>query len=99
MAKNQMTKAEMIDQIAKEAGISKTQSKAAIDSFIGMCSKEVKGGRSFRVSGLGTFSLKKNKARKGRNPQTGEVIKIKASKSMGFKPSSQIKALLNPKKK
>ncbi|MBW2090571.1 MAG: HU family DNA-binding protein [Deltaproteobacteria bacterium] len=94
-----MTKMDMIEQISKDAGITKVQSKAALESFIEMCSKEVKVGRPFRVAGLGTFSLKKSKARKGRNPATGEQIKIKASKRMSFKPSSQVKDLLNPKKK
>ena len=55
--------------------------------------------RSFRVAGLGTFSLKKTKARKGRNPATGEQIKIKASKRMAFKMSAPVKDLLNPQKK
>ena len=98
MAKKLMTKTEMIGRISKEAGITKAQSKAALESFVGMCSKEVKAGRNFRVAGLGTFSLKKTKARQGVNPATGDKIKIKASKRMAFKPSSQIKDLLNPKK-
>jgi DNA-binding protein HU-beta len=51
------------------------------------------------VAGLGTFALKKSKARKGVNPATGEPIKIKAKKRMAFKPSSQVKALLNPVRK
>lgn len=99
MAKKNMTKAEMVDQIASDAGTTKAQAKAALESFISTCSKEVKAGRSFRVAGLGTFSLKKTKARKGVNPQTGEKIKIKATKRMAFKPSAQIKDMLNPKKK
>ena len=99
MTKKPMTKAEMIDQIAGDAEISKTQAKAALESFIQMAVKEVKAARSFRVAGLGTFSLKKVKARKGVNPATGEPIKIKASKRMGFKPSSLIKEQLNPSKK
>jgi len=94
-----MTKSDIIDQIAKDASIAKVQAKAALESFIGMCSKEVKAGRTFRVAGLGSFILKKAKARKGRNPATGELIKIKASKRMSFKASSQVKDLLNPKKK
>ncbi len=95
MAKKPMTKADMIDQIAKEADISKTAAKAALESFVDMCRKEVKVGRPFRVAGLGTFALKKSKARKGVNPATGEPIKIKAKKRMVFKSSSQVKDLLN----
>jgi len=98
MAKKPMTKADMIDKIAKDTDISKAQAKIALESFVDMCQKEVKASRPFRVSGLGTFNLKKVKARKGVNPATGEQIKIKASKRMAFRPSSQVKDLLNPKK-
>ena len=97
-AKKAMTKIEMVDQIAKDASIPKTAARAALDSFVGMCAKEVKAGRSLRVAGLGTFSMKKTKARKGMNPKTGEAIKISAKKRMAFKPSSQIREMLNPSK-
>jgi DNA-binding protein HU-beta len=97
-AKKAMTKIEMVDQIAKDADIPKTAARAALDSFVSMCAKEVKAGRSLRVAGLGTFSMKKTKARKGMNPKTGEAIKISAKKRMAFKPSSQIREMLNPSK-
>jgi DNA-binding protein HU-beta len=99
MAKKPATKADMIDKIAKDAGISKVAAKQALESFVEFATKEVKVGRPFRVAGLGTFQQKKSKARKGVNPATGEPIKIKASKRMVFKPSSAVKDLLNPKKK
>lgn len=99
MAKKPATKADMIDKVAKDAGISKVAAKAALESFVDFCRKEVKVGRPFRVAGLGTFQLKKSKARKGVNPATGEAIKIKASKRMVFKMSSAVKDLLNPQKK
>ena len=98
MAKKPMTKADMIDKVSKDTSISKAQAKIALESFVDMCRKEVKVGRPFRVSGLGTFALRKVKARKGVNPATGDPIKIKASKRMAFRPSSQVKDLLNPKK-
>ncbi|WP_052515499.1 HU family DNA-binding protein [Dethiosulfatarculus sandiegensis] len=98
MAKKPMTKTDMIDVIAKTAGIPKTAAKASLESFVAMCRKEIKANRPFRVAGLGTFALKKTKARKGVNPATGEPIKIKAKKRMAFKPSSQVKELLNPNK-
>lgn len=99
MAKKPMTKSDMIDKIAKDAGIPKTAAKVALESFVDMCVKEVKVGRPFRVAALGTFALKKSKARKGVNPATGEAIKIAAKKRMAFKPSSQVKELFNPPKK
>lgn len=95
MAKKPMTKADMIDKVAKDAGIPKAAAKTAIESFVDMARKEVKVGRSFRVAGLGTFALKKSKARKGVNPSTGEPIKIKAKKRMTFKAGAQVKSLLN----
>lgn len=95
MAKKPMTKADMIAHVAKAAGISKAAAKLALESFVTVCRKEVKVGRPFRVAGLGTFSLKKSKARKGVNPATGEPIKIKAKKRMAFKMSSQVKDMLN----
>jgi DNA-binding protein HU-beta len=98
MANTPMTKADMIAKIAKDTDISKVQAKIALESIVDMCQKEVKADRPFRVSGLGTFALKKAKARKGVNPATGEQIKIKASKRMAFRASSQVKDLLNPKK-
>jgi DNA-binding protein HU-beta len=93
--KKPMTKADMIDKLAKDAGVSKAAAKAALESFVDAARKEVKANRAFRVAGLGTFSLKKSKARKGVNPATGEPIKIKAKKRMAFKMSSQVKDLLN----
>jgi len=98
MAKKPMTKSEMIDQIAKDAEISKLAAKAALESLVNTLAQEVKQNRPFRVAGLGTFSLKKTKARKGVNPATGESIKIKAKKRMAFKPGAQVKELLNPSK-
>lgn len=98
MAKKPMTKSEMIDQIAKDADISKVAAKAALESFVETLVQEVKLNRPFRVAGLGTFALKKSKARKGVNPSTGESIKIKAKKRMAFKAGAQVKELLNPSK-
>ena len=98
MAKKAMTKLEMIDQMAKDACIAKTAAKAVLESFDTLAVKEVKAGRPLRVAGLGTFSLKKAKARKGVNPKTGEQIKISAKKRMTFKSAAQVKALLNPSK-
>lgn len=94
-----MNKAEMIDYLAKAANINKTEAGKALDSLVGMVTSEVKAGRSFRLAGLGTFSLKARAARTGRNPQTGEAIKIPKKKSMAFKPSTSVGDLLNPARK
>jgi len=96
MLKKTMTKLKIIDQIAKDAKLSKTAAKAALESFINICVQEIKVGYPIRVAGLGTFTMKKVKARKGINPRTGEQIKISAKKRMSFKAATQIKKMLNP---
>jgi DNA-binding protein HU-beta len=87
-----MTKAELIDQMAKDAAISKTAATAALNSFVDSVTKTLKkkDGKVTLV-GFGTFSKSKRKARKGRNPQTGEVIKIKASTTVKFKAGKKLK--------
>lgn len=87
-----MTKAELIEQMAKDAAISKTAATAALNSFVDSVTKALKkkDGKVTLV-GFGTFSKSKRKARKGRNPQTGEVIKIKASTAVKFKAGKKLK--------
>jgi DNA-binding protein HU-beta len=87
-----MTKGELIEKMAKDAGISKTAAGAALNSFMDGVTKALKkkDGKVTLV-GFGTFSKSRRKARKGRNPQTGERIKIKASKIVKFKPGKTLK--------
>jgi len=87
-----MTKAELIEKMAKDAGISKAAAGAALGSFIDGVTKALKkkDGKVTLV-GFGTFSKSRRKARKGRNPQTGEAIKIKASTVVKFKAGKKLK--------
>lgn len=87
-----MTKAELVEQMAKDAGISKVAAATALDSFVKNVTKALKkkDGKVTLV-GFGTFVKTNRKARKGRNPQTGEPIKIKASKSVRFKAGKKLK--------
>jgi len=80
-----MNKGELIEKIAGDAEITKTQAGAVIDSFIDAVTKTLKKGDTVTLVGFGTFSVTKRAARKGRNPQTGETIKIKAKKVAKFK--------------
>jgi len=80
-----MNKAELIAKVADDAGVTKTQANAALDSFVEAVTKTLKGGGKVTLVGFGTFSVSKRSARNGRNPQTGEVIKIKARKVAKFK--------------
>ena len=73
-----MNKAELIAKLADDAGITKTQANATLDSFVEAVTKTLKGGGKVTLVGFGTFSVSKRAARNGRNPQTGAVIKIKA---------------------
>jgi DNA-binding protein HU-beta len=79
-----MTKAEIIEKMTKDADISKVAAGKALDSFIDSIKKTLKKGNKVTLVGFGTFSVSKRKARTGRNPRTGEPIKIKASKAPKF---------------
>ncbi len=86
-----MNKAELIDQIAKDSGITKTQANDALEAFTGAVVSTLKKGDTVTLVGFGTFSVSQRAARNGRNPQTGETIKIKASKVAKFKPGKDFK--------
>jgi len=89
-----MTKAELIDAVLKDVknvDISKKALSEIIDATFDEVKKAIKKEKRFSYPDFGTFSVKKRKARTGRNPQTGETIKIKASKSVGFKPAPKFK--------
>lgn len=89
-----MTKAELIDKVVKEANVTKRQAEISLKSIVGSLAKSLKQEGRITIIGFGTFSISKRKARKGRNPQTGETIKIAASKSARFKPGKAFKELL-----
>lgn len=80
-----MNKGELIDAIAKDAGLSKADAGKALNSFVSNVSKSLKKGNSVQLIGFGTFSISKRAARAGRNPQTGATIKIAAKKVAKFK--------------
>ncbi|UCE19918.1 MAG: HU family DNA-binding protein [Gemmatimonadota bacterium] len=86
-----MTREDMIAKMAKEAGISKAAADKAMRSFTTNVTKAVKKGDKFTLVGFGTFYAQKRAARKGRNPQTGETIRIPAAKVPKFKPGKALK--------
>jgi len=81
-----MTKAELVAVMAQDADISKAAAAKVLDSYIKTVTEELKKNGKLGLVGFGTFSVVKRKARTGRNPQTGEEIKIKAKKVVRFKP-------------
>lgn len=91
-----MNKAELIEAVQKELGAdtSKAAAERALDAVITGITKGIKKDKSVQLIGFGTFSVSKRAARTGVNPQTGEKIKIKASKSVKFKPGTKLKASL-----
>ena len=87
-----MTKAELVEKMSKDAGITKVAAAVALESFIDNVTKTLKkkDGKVTLV-GFGTFLKSRRKARKGRNPQTGEAIKIKAANVVKFKPGKKLR--------
>jgi len=79
-----MTKAELIERISRDAGLSKTSAGKVLDTVIEGISKTLKKGNKVTLVGFGTFSISKRKARTGRHPRTGATIKIPAHKAPKF---------------
>ena len=71
--------------------MSKRQGEALLTELIGLITKHLKKGERIRLAGLGILQVRKRAARMGRNPATGEAIKIKASKKVAFRPSKELK--------
>ncbi len=86
-----MTKAELIDKIASGANLTKTDASRALDAFLNVVQTALKKGQKVTLVGFGTFSVAKRKARKGRNPRTGEIIKIPAAKVPKFSAGKALK--------
>ncbi|RME64545.1 MAG: HU family DNA-binding protein [Nitrospirae bacterium] len=86
-----MTKAELVAQIASKAGLTKTDAQKALDAALETIKKALKKNQKVTLVGFGTFSVSKRKARKGRNPRTGQEIKIPATKVPKFTPGKALK--------
>lgn len=85
------TKAALIERIAENCAIPKTTASVALQTVLDSLVETVKKTGRYNLAGVGTFKVKARKARTGRNPQTGEVLKVKASKTVAFKPSPAFK--------
>lgn len=90
-----MNKAELIEKVAAETGMTKAQTEKMLDCTMDSIKKSVKKGDEVKLVGFGTFTKAKRKARTGRNPQTGKEIKIPASWAPKFRPGSEFKSMLN----
>ena len=90
-----MNKTELVEAMAKQAGLSKKDSEKALKAFTDTVAKTLKKGDKVQLVGFGTFEVSKRAARTGRNPQTGAEMKIKASKAPKFKAGKALKDMLN----
>lgn len=90
-----MNKAELIEAIAAESGLSKADAKRALDAFVSTTSNALKSGNRVALVGFGSFSTSERAARTGRNPQTGKEIKIAAKKVVKFKAGAELSDSVN----
>jgi DNA-binding protein HU-beta len=90
-----MNKTDLIDAIASGAEISKVDASKALEAAVSAVTASLKKGANVTLVGFGTFSVNKRSARTGRNPRTGEQIKIKAAKVPKFKPGKALKDAVN----
>ena len=89
-----MTKGELIEAVANRANLSKRTAGEAVDATFEGIIHAIKKNKRFQVPGFGTFTMRSRKARKGRNPQTGAPMNIRASRTIGFKPAADLKRAL-----
>jgi DNA-binding protein HU-beta len=90
-----MNKADFVNAVADAAGMTKAEASRAVEAVIEVIKKALKKGDSVALVGFGTFMVRKRAARTGRNPRTGQQIKIKASKNPSFKAGKALKDAIN----
>ncbi len=86
-----MTKAELVAKVAAEAGVTKAAAERCVNAFVSALTDALAKGERVALPGLGVFNVKERKARKGRNPRTGEEITIPARKVVVFNPAKALK--------
>ena len=89
-----MTKAELVDAVASQTRLTKKAAAEVLEVVFGTIGKAVKKDVKFSYPGFGTWSIRTRKARKIRNPQTNEIMKLKATKTIGFRPAKELKQTL-----
>ncbi|MHB1846885.1 MAG: HU family DNA-binding protein [Deltaproteobacteria bacterium] len=90
-----VNRTELIEAISGHTGLTPKQSEAALSAVVYEITAGVRAGSPVRITGFGSFKLRQRAARRGRNPQTGAPVKVKASKGIGFTPGVRLKADLN----
>jgi len=90
-----MNKMELVEAVKKELRTSKAQAERSVNAVFDAVRKGLKKDKKVQIVGFGTFSVRSRKRRKGRNPRTGEVITIPASKTVAFKPGKNLKDVVS----
>ncbi len=93
------TKSDLVDRVTEKTGLARTQAYFAIDSFIDAVKTSLEDGHNIEIRGFGTFKVKERKARKARNPRTGEAVPVPKRKVPVFKPSNEFKKLVTDSEK
>ena len=91
-----MNKNDVVNRLSESTGLSKADSQKAVDGLFDLITDSLKAGEEVRVSGFGVFVVSERAGGKGRNPQTGEEITIKASRAARFRAGKPLKDALNP---
>lgn len=89
-----MTKADLVEGVASKTGLTKTDVAVVVDTFLYAIKDALEGGKNIEIRGFGTFKVKLRKARKARNPRTGDEVPVPDRKVPVFKPSNEFKALI-----
>ena len=89
-----MTKADLVERVAEKTGLTRTDVAVVVDSLLDVVKKSLESGHNIEIRGFGTFKIKLRKARKARNPRTGEVVPVPDRKVPVFKPSNEFKNMI-----
>ncbi|MDP3025373.1 MAG: HU family DNA-binding protein [candidate division Zixibacteria bacterium] len=89
-----MTKADLVEKIVEKTGLTRTDVAVVVDNFLEAVKNAMKEGHNLEIRGFGTFKIKSRKARKARNPRTGEEVPVPDRKVPVFKPSKEFKELI-----
>jgi len=89
-----MTKADLVERVAEKTGLTRTDVMVVVENFLEQIKKTLEEGNNIEIRGFGTFKVKARKARKARNPRTGEEVPVPDRKVPVFKPSNEFKAAI-----
>jgi nucleoid DNA-binding protein len=89
-----MTKADLVEEVSGKTGLTRTDVAVVVDAFLEAVKKSLESGNNIEIRGFGTFKIKQRKARKARNPRTGEEVPVPDRKVPVFKPSNEFKTLI-----